>query len=597
MLIWGMLDNLSLDVRRATCCGLAVFIIGLLPLPAMGASTQAHTPYDVLVGQYFDARFIVAPTWATQMGRHEYDDRLENYTLASAAAEAKDLELFRQAFAAFPSEQLDAVQAADREMLLGSIDSQLQSLIELRPLENDPDSYSSGITASAFALIAREFAPPAVRLKALLARLAAAPGILDAARVNLKTPPHVLTEVALDQIAGNRTVFTEAIPTAFAGHISSADQGLLVAACLRVAKSLDAYRVFLENDVLPRSTGNFALGEAAYRRKLLAEELIDTPLPRLLAIGEADLARNQAAFQAAARQIDPKSTATDVLLKLGRKHPTPENLLVDAQNTLDEVRQFLVARDLVTIPTATPLRVVETPPFMRATTSAALDSPGPFETHASTAFFFITLPEPRATQAEREEFMAQFYAPGLSNLAAHEAYPGHYLQYLTAPKLPSITRKLVGASSLGEGWAHYCEQMVLDEGFHDGDPAYRLAQLQDALLRDARLIVGIKLHTAGMTMDEATSFFEKEAYQPAAVAKSEAWRGTSDPLYGYYTLGKLMILKLRADYKTAKGSAYSIRNFHNELLGQGGLPMPLIRQAMLGAKGDSLPLDEGNAHP
>ena len=215
-----------------------------------------------------------------------------------------------------------------------------------------------------------------------------------------------------------------------------------------------------------------------------------------------------------------------------------------------------------------------------------MDTPGPFEKATLEGFYHMTLPDPRWKPAERAEFMRAWYYPAITIVSVHEVYPGHYLQFLYANQFPSDVRKVFGAASNSEGWAHYSEQMMLDEGFHAGEPKYRLAQLQDALLRNVRFVVGIKLHTRGMTVDEAITLFETAGHQPRPVAVSEAKRGTSDALYGYYTMGKLAILKLREDYKTRMGAAYSLQNFHDTFIALGPLPLPLIRRAMLGATGE-----------
>jgi uncharacterized protein (DUF885 family) len=215
-----------------------------------------------------------------------------------------------------------------------------------------------------------------------------------------------------------------------------------------------------------------------------------------------------------------------------------------------------------------------------------MDIPGPFEKVATEAYYNMTLPDPKWPAREIEEFMKQWYYAAISNVSVHEVWPGHYLQFLYAKGFPSDVRKVLGAATNSEGWAHYSEQMVIDEGFHADDPRYRLAQVQDALLRDARFIVGIRMHTKGMTPEQAQEFFVKEAYQPVPVARSEARRGTADATYGYYTMGKLMILKLRDDYKARMGAQYSLQNFHDSFIKLGPLPLPLIRKAMLGEVGN-----------
>jgi uncharacterized protein (DUF885 family) len=239
----------------------------------------------------------------------------------------------------------------------------------------------------------------------------------------------------------------------------------------------------------------------------------------------------------------------------------------------------------VTVPQAAPARVQETPPFLRATTTASMDTPGPFEKLATEAYYNMTLPDPKWPQARTAEFMRQWYYAAISNVSVHEVWPGHYLQFLYAKQFPSDVRKVLGVNSNAEGWAHYCEQMVLDEGFHDGDPKYRLAQIQDALLRDARFIAGIKMHTKGMTVKQAEDVFVNDGYQPRPVAESEAKRGTTDATFGYYTMGKLMILKLREDYKQKKGSQFTLQDFHDTFIHLGPLALPLIRKAMLGETG------------
>jgi uncharacterized protein (DUF885 family) len=200
----------------------------------------------------------------------------------------------------------------------------------------------------------------------------------------------------------------------------------------------------------------------------------------------------------------------------------------------------------------------------------------------------MTLPDPAWPKPQIESFMRQWYYPMISNVSVHEVYPGHYVQFLYAPQFPSKVRKVFGAASNAEGWAHYCEQMMLDEGFHADDPHYRLAQLQDALLRDVRFIAGIQMHSQGMSVADAQKLFEREAYQPPPVALSEAKRGTSDPTYGYYTMGKLMILKLRDDVRAKRGAAFTLQGFHDEFLKLGPLPLPLVRRALLGEQGGDL---------
>jgi len=226
--------------------------------------------------------------------------------------------------------------------------------------------------------------------------------------------------------------------------------------------------------------------------------------------------------------------------------------------------------------------VEETPPFMRALTTASMDTPGAYENVAKEAFFNVTLPEPGWTHKQVEEYLEDFNHGTIISTAVHEVYPGHYVQFLWLQQISSKVRKLMGCGSNAEGWAHYSEQMMLDEGYAAGDRKVRLGQLQDALLRDARYIAGIQMHTGKMTREEAADFFVKEGYQPRPIAEKESKRGTSDPTYLVYTLGKLEILKLREDYRKMKGAQYSLGAFHDAFMKQGGVPIKLVRRALLG---------------
>jgi uncharacterized protein (DUF885 family) len=397
----------------------------------------------------------------------------------------------------------------------------------------------------------------------------------------------VHTEIAIQQIDGNRAFFLTAVPMAFTGVGDEAMVKEFTAARDGVVTALEEYKAWLQNELLARSDGEFAYGADTYRKRLWAEERIDLPLDKLLEIARADLKRNQDAFADAARRIDPAKTARQVLTAVVKDHPPADRLLAATQNELDALAAFLVQHRIVTVPQAPKARVTETPPFMRATTSASMDIPGPFETSASEAYYNMTLPDPAWPAADRREFMEQWYYPSITNVSVHEVWPGHYLQFLYAKHLTSDVRKVFAAHTNSEGWAHYTEQMMIDEGLHADDPRFRLAQAHDALLRDVRFIVGIAMHTQGMTLEQAERMFVNEAYQPQPVARSEARRGASDATYGYYTMGKLMILKLRADYRARLGSAYTLQSFHDAFIKIGPLPLPLVRRAMLGEPGSA----------
>jgi uncharacterized protein (DUF885 family) len=552
--------------------------------PAPAPSTDAA--FTAIADAVLEDLYRRHPTQSTFLGIHKYDDRLEDYSRQAVMDEIAALRAFRDRAAAVDAAGLSAANRLDREQLLRALDGQILTLDVIRPWAKNPDGYSSGLTNTAYLMIKRDFAPAEERLRHLIAREKAMPAALAEARKNLDNPPRIATEIAIEQLDGNRDFFRTAVAAAFPGVTDAALVAEFKQANDAVIAALAEYKAWLQKDLLPRSSGSFAIGEDTYRKKLAADEMIELPLDRLLSIADADLRRNQAAFAETARRLDPARSPMQVLEAVQAKHPPAATLLATTQGELDALATFITDRRIVTIPQAPPARVQETPPFLRATTSASMEIPGPFEQRATEAYYNMTLPDPKASRADTEEFMKQWYYAAITNVSVHEVWPGHYLQFLYARQFPSSVRKVFGAASNSEGWAHYCEQMVIDEGFHADDPRYRLAQLQDALLRDVRFIAGIRMHTQGMTVAQAEELFVKEGYQPRPVARSEAKRGTSDPTYGYYTMGKLMILKLREDVRARAGASFSLQKFHDDFIRLGPLPLPLIRQAMLGEAGE-----------
>jgi uncharacterized protein (DUF885 family) len=574
------------SVARFAGLVLVLYASSAVQAATPAASASSGAAFQQVVDALLADLYARNPTYATDLGLHEFDGRLEDYSAASIAAELQAVAKFEKELERIDPRGLSQVQRQDRELLLLSLASRRLDVERVRPLERNPDVYSSGITNSAYALIKRNYAPAGQRLRSLVEREKAMPAALLEARRNLRDVPRIYAEIAIEQLDGNQEFFRSAVTQAFAGVGDADMQAEFKRTNDAVIRALGDYKTWLQQTLLPKATGSFAWGAELYGRKLRAEEMIDTPLAELERIALQDLERNQAAFAAAAKQVDPTKSPLEVLDAMQLDHPPPDKLLATTQAELDALGRFMTERRIVTIPQdAPPAQVQETPPFMRATTSASMDTPGPFEQGKLQGFYSMTLPDPAWPAAQKEEFMRQWFYPLITNVSVHEVWPGHYLQFLYAPTYPSVVRKVMGSNANAEGWAHYCEQMVIDEGFHADDPRYRLAQLQDALLRDARFIVGIRLHTQGMTLRQAEDFFVNEGYQPRPVAVSETKRGTSDALYGYYTIGKLAILKLRADYQRKLGPAFRLQDFHDRFIGLGPLPMPLVREAMLGERG------------
>jgi uncharacterized protein (DUF885 family) len=584
-------------MKRAIALGIfgTFGVIGammLQPVTGLAAPHDEAQRFLAASDDYLDkVYFAFQPTQGTLAGYHQYDTQLEDYSRASIDGEIAALHSYENRIAAIPAAGLDQTARGDRELVLGSIRSSLLTLETIRPWEKNPDNYSGMISNAAFSLMERKFASPEDRLRSLIARERLMPKRLEAARVNLKNPPQIYTEIAIEQIPGIISFFEHDVPLAFADAKDAGLNAEFVTANAAVITALKDYQAWLKTDLLPRSKGDFKIGAQTFSRKLAYDEMVDTPLDQLLVIGYANLKKNKAEFDRVAKEIEPNKDARAVLEELGENHPAPDQLLQSFRDTFDGLIQFIRAHKIVTIPSDVRPILEETPPFMRATTFASMDTPGPFEKHATEAYFNVTLPDPSMTPAEVEGFMHAFNVGTVISTAVHEAYPGHYVQFLWVPSAPSRVRKLLGAASNAEGWAHYCEQMMLDEGY--GQPGagaktereakfLRLGQLQDALLRNSRFIVGIKMHTGQITFDEAVRFFEQEGYQSHETAVVETKRGTSDPTYLYYTLGKLEILKLREDMQKKQGAAFSLEKFHDEFLRQGFPPIKIVRQAMLG---------------
>ena len=551
------------------------------------AGGSGDSAFKSLATEITQDNFKRHPSAATLLGVHTYDNQLEDYSAAAFDAEAKADSAFRARLVAVDTSTLSLEQQLDHQQLIHAMDAAILTDRVTKPWAQNADSYSSGVTNAAYVIMERGYAPAAQRLASLIAREKAMVGALGEARKNLVNPPKIFTEIAAEQIDGNIKFFKNDVPAAFKEVGDAALLGEFKKSNDGVMKALAEYKTFLQHDLLPKSSGSYALGADTYAKALAATEMVDVPLDRLLQIAESDRAKNEAAFQAAAKQIDAAKPADVVLGAIQSDHPPADKLLQTTQDMLDSLRQFLVDHHIVTIPPSDPAHVKETPPFMRSTTTASMDTPGPFETTKLEGYYNMTLPDPRWPKGEQESYMKSWYYAAISNVSVHEVYPGHYIQFLYAKSFPTDVRKVFGADTNSEGWAHYDEQMMLDEGFHANDPKYRLAQLQDALLRDVRFIVGIKMHTQGMSVDDATKLFETQGHQPHPVAVAEAKRGAGDPLYGYYTMGKLMILKLRDDYKAKQGSAYTLQGFHDTFLKLGPLPLPLIRRAMLGEQGQA----------
>jgi uncharacterized protein (DUF885 family) len=561
-------------------------MLGLLVVACRPTDQTAAGPsaFSQVADAYFDSSFAFAPSAGTAVGFHQYDTLFED---RSAAAVTRRLGTLRAQLA-----QLDSVRSGklatddsiDAAIIDGSIRSELQDLDVLASWRKNPIGYVGSPGNAVDLLMKRDFAPPAERLRSLTARLRQMPAMFAAMKANMDNPPVEFTDLAIRVASGSVGFFQHDV-AGWAKTAAGADTGALRAFTVAndsvIAALTDASK-WLTSDLKPKSHGSFAIGAKNFSDKLAYDEMITLPLDRILAIGEANLDKDYKDFVATAKLVAPGKSPHEAMLTLEKTHPTAATLIPSVQSTVAGARQFLVDHQIVDIPSTTMPIVTETPPYARTGSYASMDSPGPFETKATEAFYYVTPPEKDWDAEHVEEHLREFNPAVLNIVTVHEVFPGHFIQFLYVKQFPTKTRKLLAAGSNVEGWAHYGEQMMVEQGFGNGDPKTKLAQLEEALLRDCRYVVGIKEHTQGMSVaDGAKQYFVDKCFQEPANGYEEARRGAYNPTYLYYTLGKLAIYKLRADYQRAKGSAYSLRDFHDQFVKQGGVPIPIIRRILL----------------
>jgi hypothetical protein len=566
--------------------GASMFAILLFSAHAVSAPTAS---FESFVKSYYDGEYAAHPVAATSAGLHDFDSKIDDM---SADGQARSEARLHQALATLQTmdpHRLSPGDRNDREVLMGRIKGTLLDDETIQYWRTDPGRYSRIATSAVFELVHRDFAPLAERLQSAIAREREIPTVLAAGKANIAHPPRAFVEIAIRNIAGSINFYRNAAPSAFAAvddpelrHDFSTSNTAAIAA-------LEDYKAFLE-DQLSKADGDFALKSDVFVQRLTDYEMIALPVRKLRDIALRQLHSDQAALKVAAHEVDPSKSVAAVVEQMRRQHPSAQMLLPTAETDLSALRTFVSEHRIATIPGELQPTVEETPGFARATVSAALDSPGPFEQHATQAFYYVSPPDAGMDADKLEDYLQIYYFAGLNIISAHEVWPGHFMQYLTRRSHPdwSLARQLAHAQSTTEGWAHYAEQMMIEQGLGQGDPTPKLAQLEEALLRDCRFLGSIEMHTGGKSVDEVAELFMKECGAPQAEARREAYRGTSDPGYLNYTIGKLEILKLREDYKKKMGAKFSLTEFHDRFLAAGLVPVKIIRREMMGVDGPLL---------
>ncbi len=575
-----------------------------VPRPPSSAASSADAAFDRLAQEYISGYLAWRPLTGTSLGLHEYDGKITDFTKPSLAAELARLKSCDQSLANLNTAILSPRAFYDYRILRNSIQREIFGFEQMETYFRNPMTYAGAIDANTY--IKRNFAPLEDRVRSLTAILKQAPNIMAAARANLADSlPRPFIETAIDEANGAVDFLDKDLVDALKDVKSPSLMADFNSANSRAMAELSNYVAYLKEQKLPKATDQFALGRDKYQKLLLYGEMITLSPAQLLDLGLQQLQRQQQIFAETANQIDASKRPIEVFKLIQRDHPTEQTLIPDTSQDLEIIRQFIVDRKIIDIPSPVRPKVTETPQYLRATSFASMDTPGPFEAKATEAYYYVSPPEPDWTPQQKEEWLTSFNYYSTDIVSIHEVYPGHYVQFLCLNASPATRlEKIFAGYAFTEGWAHYAEQMMVDQGFgdfcsqhairntqHAASPLsgaaqinaakYRLAQADEALLRLCRFCVSIKMHCQGMTIDEATKFIQDNCYYEEKAARQEAIRGTYDPEYLYYTLGKLEILKLRDDYRKQQGPNFSLRKFHDELLRHGAPPIRLLREVLL----------------
>ena len=545
----------------------------------LSPSDAANDAWDALRDRFVEGFFELHPTIAVRQGRHEYDGQLPDWSRAGFDRKSGFFKDFRRRAEATDPEALDERRRFEREYLLSVIDGQLYWLETTRQPFTNPFFYAhwmhDNLDPSPY--VTRDYAPLAERLEAYTRYAKNVPAAVSQIRQNLQ-PPLARDHIAIARLTmGGLASYLESdIPGIFADVEDEALQSefrAANAAAVDAFREIDAWLESLEAD----AHDDYPLGAELFLEMLEKTESLDIALERLQEIGEQDLERNVAALAEACRRLAPGESIPECLDRVSALKPS-DGPIEAARAQLSESRRFLIENELVTIPGDETALVDEAPPYMRWN-FAYIDIPGPYDKHLP-AVYYISPPDP-AWSAEKQEQ----YLPGEAALlftSVHEVWPGHFLHFMHANRADSEFGQIFQSYAFTEGWAHYVEEMMWEAGFGEGDPAIHIGQLLNALLRDARYLSAIGLHTGAMSVQDAERLFIEEAFQDPGTAQQQALRGTFDPGYLNYTLGKLMIRKLREDWCATRGGRAAWRDFHDKVLSYGGPSVPLLRAAMLG---------------
>ena len=537
--------------------------------------------WDSFVSEFLEEHFAARPVFAVSVGRHEYDGQLPDWSREALSKEIQRLRAARQEAMAFKPSQISPAQRFEREYLIAQLDKEIFWRAEANWPHRNPMFY--GFQLSPDIYLTREYASLEERMQAYIRYANNLPAALEQVRGNLETPlPRTYVETAGGIFSGLVTLLSQTVPTIFAAVEDDSLQAKLAAANARAIEALQETVAFLDQQ-REEATEDYALGKKLYRAMLWKTERVDVPLPELKKIGEQDLERNLAALNQACADYAPSQTITRCI-ELVQANKPESGAVAGARQQLEGLKTFVLDNDIVSIPGDEEVMVQEAPPHRRYN-FAYITIPGPYEKNLPS-IYYIAPPNPQWSESER-----QAYIPGRADLlfvSVHEVWPGHFLHFLHANRSTSQVGRLFSSYAFSEGWAHYTEEMMWELGLGRGASEIHIGQLLNALLRNVRYLSSIGLHTEGMRVEEAERMFREYAYQDPGNARQQAARGTFDPAYLNYTMGKLMLRRLREDWTAARGGRQAWGDFHEQLLSYGAPPIPLVRAAMLGSNSGPL---------
>ena len=550
---------------------------------------RSSEPFHHFVDDYLAYLHEVHPTGATLDGVHTYDDHIEDFSRHGLDQHTRALSGFSRRLQEINVADLTAVEKAEQPMVAANIQSRMFELEQIRTWERSPQLYSDTLCSSLAAQVVFTHAPLPERARRVLSKLRQTARVIQAARDNIKDPPGIFVKVGLETLRGALNFIEKDLPRAFSPLDDMHLLGDLADASTEAVEAISSYVQYLEEEVAPKARGSFRLGQEMFERKLALDEGITVDANRLLTIALREFQATQDEFRSIAGKLDGGDPVA-AWRKAKEAHPAPGALSAAAQQQLEELSTFIDRNGIVSRPEGEPVIVAPTPEFYRWS-FASMWVPGPFEQKPARALYYLTDADPSWPADKQEEHLRDFNYPTLWAISIHEVYPGHFLHYQFLRRVESKVRKsqMFSPASFVEGWAHYTEQMMVEAGFRRNDQTFKLGQLAEALIRLGRFIVSIRLHVQDWSVEQGVRFFRDECFMEESSARREAERGTFDPTYLVYSVGKLMLLKLRRDYKEQQGAKYSQRAFHDQLLGNGTATFAVHRQLMLGeASGDLL---------